>query len=527
MFSGFQLRILYLVGAVVCLFCFIFAAYSLSTADAAAAAEFVPVFQDVSGAAGISATHTTELMIIGQAWGDVNQDGWPDLFVTDDEGPNTLYLNDGDSTFSVSPNNAQVAMPGMVGSGAVFGDYNNDDWPDLYVLNVGPNMLFMNNGGNGFVDVTSPAGVGDGNRGQTGAWGDYDKDGFLDLYVVNYNCTACPNGNRDTLYHNNGDGTFSDVTGALIDQVIRKPGFTGSFLDYDNDGDLDIYVVNDFRTGNVLWRNDGPGCNYWCFTDVSLSSGADTRVDGMGLAIGDYDIDGDLDLYFSHNGPAVLLQNQTSQGSPTFVDGSAAAGVNFAAIGWGTVFFDFDNDGWLDLYLATGNAIPAQANRLFRNLGNGAFEDKTADSGADNTDFTMGVAYADYDRNGMMDLVIGNRQTDYVLYQNQGTTGGSNNWLQIKLVGGRGMNRDAIGARAYVHTSDGRVLMQEVKSGSSIGAGNDLLLHFGLGVAVADSVVVIWPNGMQTTFDNVPLNTEWLIAADLVTTSFHLPLVFK
>ncbi|NIU17476.1 MAG: hypothetical protein GWN61_26440, partial [candidate division Zixibacteria bacterium] len=339
------MRILYLVGAVVCLFCFIFAAYSLSTADAAAAAEFVPVFQDVSGAAGISATHTTELMIIGQAWGDVNQDGWPDLFVTDDEGPNTLYLNDGDSTFSVSPNNAQVAMPGMVGSGAVFGDYNNDDWPDLYVLNVGPNMLFMNNGGNGFVDVTSPAGVGDGNRGQTGAWGDYDKDGFLDLYVVNYNCTACPNGNRDTLYHNNGDGTFSDVTGALIDQVIRKPGFTGSFLDYDNDGDLDIYVVNDFRTGNVLWRNDGPGCNYWCFTDVSLSSGADTRVDGMGLAIGDYDIDGDLDLYFSHNGPAVLLQNQTSQGSPTFVDGSAAAGVNFAAIGWGTVFFDFDNDG--------------------------------------------------------------------------------------------------------------------------------------------------------------------------------------
>lgn len=193
------------------------------------------IFEDMSAPAGITATHTTDYLIIGQAWGDVNQDGWPDLYVTDDAGPSTLYLNDGDGTFSIAPYNAQVALPGTISAGAVFGDYNNDSWPDLYVLNLGANALFMNDGGNGFVNVTDPAGVGDLNRGQTGMWGDYDRDGFLDLFVVNYNCVECPNENRDVLYHNNGDGTFSNVTAALVDASIRKPGFTGSFLDFDND----------------------------------------------------------------------------------------------------------------------------------------------------------------------------------------------------------------------------------------------------------------------------------------------------
>ena len=297
------------------------------------------------------------------------------------------------------------------------------------------------------------------------------------------------------------------------------PGFVASWLDYDNDGDLDIYLVNDKAFSgppppphpghNILWRNDGAGCGplAWCFTDVSVSSGANIPVDGMGLAIGDYDNDGDLDMYFSNAGPQVLLQNQTSQGSPTFLNVGVAAGVAFDAVGWSAVFFDYDNDTLLDLYLATMNGEPQLANRVFHNEGDGTFTDVSDGSGANNNGQTLGAAYADYDEDGHVDLVIGNLGVPYTLYRNLGLAeGGSNNWLSVELRGGGPVNRDAIGGRVVLSTSDGDTLMQEVKSGSSLGSNNQLALHFGLGSQSVNDLSIKWSNGVTETLGAVSVN---------------------
>lgn len=482
------------------------------------------IFTDVTSSAGITATHHGDYIWLttGQAWGDYDNDGWVDLYVTDNAGPNTLFRNQGDGTFVPSSLSSIVDLANVPSGGAVWADYDNDGWQDLYVLNRGSNVLFRNEQGGGFTDVTMTAGVGDSGMGESAAWGDYDQDGYLDLYVTNLNCDSCPLTSRDGLYHNNGDGTFSDVTVALDVAQVHKLGFAVSFMDYDNDGDPDIYVVVDKDLGNVLWRNDGPGCGLWCFTDVSADSGADIQVAGMGLAVGDYDNDSDLDFYFSDEGPMVLLQNQTSQGTANFLDVSQSAGVGFDSVGWGTIFFDYDNDGWLDLYLATMPPDPNLANRLFHNSGDGTFTDVTNTSGSDSTGPTFGVAYADYDRDGRLDFVIGNRDEGYRLYHNQNDD--THSWLHLKLVGVWPVNRDAVGARAYVTTSDGRTLMQEVKAGSSIGSGNELALHFGLGAATATEVTIVWPDGTSQSYAEPIHNQEWRITYS-APYRLHLPFV--
>ncbi len=461
----------------------------------------VPPFKDVTELAGIVLPDRIGRAnkVTGQTWGDYDQDGWLDLYLTDTAGANVLYHNNGDGTFNISPLTASISLPDALSGGAVFADYDNDGWPDLYVLNWGANVLFHNDGGDNFTDVTELAGVGDEANGQTASFGDYDQDGYLDLYVANWscypNCGRPSEGDRDRLYHNNGDGTFTDVTN-LLGGKTRGSGFVASFVDYDNDGDLDIYLVNDEfinPIGNVLWRNDGPGCgDGWCFTIVSKEAGADEKVMGMGLATADYDSDGDLDFYFSNAGPMTLLQNQ---GDGTFANAAELAGVNYPkGIGWGSVFFDFDNDGWRDLYLAVMKMADSTSagNPLFRNNGDGAFVNLGQSSGAADEGATIGVAYADYDQDGWVDLVIGNFDQGYRLYRNQG---GVNNWLTLKLVGGGKVNRDGIGARVTVVDSDGRSQMQEVKCGSSLGAGNALELYFGLGQAEATAVTIQWPDG--------------------------------
>ncbi len=465
-----------------------------------------PSFTDVTLAAGITLPDRAERTdkITGQAWGDYDQDGWLDLYLTDTEGANVLYRNNGDGTFSISPLTASISMPDALSGGAVFADYDNDSWPDLYVMNWGQNVLFHNDGGNNFSDVTKAAGVGDTANGQTASWGDYDQDGYLDLYVANWSCYPdCgrpSEGDKDRLYHNNGDGTFEDVTN-LLGGKTKGAGFTATFADYDNDGDPDIYLINDEflnPIGNVLWRNDGPGCDGWCFTIVSSEAGADTKAMAMGLATSDYDSDGDLDFYFSNAGPMTLLQNQ---GDGTFVNTAVSAGVELPkGIAWGSVFFDYDNDGWRDLYLAVmkmADSTPA-VNPLFRNNGDGTFTNLGTTSGAGDEGATTGVAYADYDQDGWVDLVIGNYDAGYRLYRNNGSaTTANNHWLTLKLVGGGSVNRDAVGARVTVVDSDGRSQMQEVKSGSSLGAGNALALYFGLGQAEVTAVNVRWPDGTR------------------------------
>lgn len=503
-------------------------------------------FIDVSTSAGIRATHRAVwdvydakegYLAVGQAWGDYDNDGWLDLYVTGNLDDNVLYRNSGDGTFSISVVSDRVGLSGVVSGGAIWADFDNDGWRDLYVLNFGRNVLFRNNEGQGFSDVTDTAGVGDTGKGKSAAWGDYDNDGHLDLYVVNWSCIPeCDPEDeklsRDSLYRNNGDGTFTDTTELLSATKVIGAGFAASFVDYDNDGDLDLFVVNDkVRTpiGNVLWRNDGPGCSGWCWTDVSEQSGTNTVMHSMGVAVGDYDNDGFLDFYVSNMMNSMVLLRNLGDGS--FRGSAPLAGVTInppgEAVGWGTAFFDYDNDGWLDLYLAatgmpklSGSFYGGKApdledfrhpypDTLFRNNVDGTFSNVSSHALPSGNRPTMGFAYADYDNDGHIDFVVGNWNEGYVLYRNQGTAAPQNNWLSIRLTGGGPINRDAVGTKAYVTTSDGRTQYQQVVSGSSLGAGNDLALHFGLGEEIVEHVVIVWPNGVAQSFEDAPLNQIW------------------
>ena len=542
-----------LPAAALVLFLFVFAQIDRS-ASALAALRLQPVgawqepdreiFTDVSQAAGIQATHRgvwdlfdpdfeSGYLGVGQAWGDYDNDGWLDLFVTGNMEPNVLYRNNGDGTFSVSPLSDSVSLPDKLTGGAVWADYDNDGWRDLYILAHGANLLFHNQAGTALRDVTAQAGVGDTGKGSTATWGDYDVDGYLDLYVVNWACfPECdPLDNEraaDRLYHNNGDGTFSDVSDLLAHEKLLGAGFTASFVDYDDDGDLDLYVVNDALKnpiGNVLWRNDGPGCGGWCWADVSKESGANTLIDGMGLAVGDYDNDLDLDFYFTNmvNSNA-LLQNQSNG---VFVDRAYEAKVEVgpsSAVKWGTSFFDYNNDGWLDLSTTTTEFIQidiqtgpegmmeAFPNTFFENNGDGTFTDITPPSWLENPVASMGFAYADYDQDGWVDFVMGNWNTGYALFRNEGLVGAENHWLSLRLVGTGPINRDAVGTRVYLTDNNGRTQMQEVKSGSSLGAGNDTALHFGLGQARPSQVKIRWPNGDQEVYRRPPVDQIWQVS---------------
>lgn len=476
------------------------------------------IFTNVSESAGIVDNRVGEDKVIGQAWGDYDNDGWPDLYVTDHNGRNTLYRNLGDGTFEISPLSGSVALWSGYSSGASFVDFDNDGWRDLYVLNWGENVLYRNINGERFENVTGTAGVGGNANSKTAAWGDYDQDGFVDLYVANWacypNCGRPSTGDTDRLYHNNRDGTFTDVT-PLLSSKVTGAGFVASFTDYDNDGDLDIYLVNDEfinPIGNGLWRNDGRGCDGWCFTEVSEDARANTQLMGMGLATADYDNDGDQDFYFSNAGPMTLLQNQ---GNGTFADEAQTAGVTSAgSIGWGAVFLDYDNDGWQDLFVAVSETAEKEGtanNPLYRNAQNGSFEDVSAQSGVDDGGSTLGVATADYDRDGRLDLLVGNTDSGYALYQNQSNS--DHHWLALDLVGGGTVNRDAIGARVFVTTADGLTQMQEIICGSSLGAGNELSLHFGLEAHDrVETLQIVWPNGLTQSFDNISADRRITLA---------------
>ena len=230
--------------------------------------EEIPVFADVSRQAGIVDNRVAGIeMSAGIAWGDYNNDGWIDLYVTDPIGRNTLYRNNGDGTFSVSDLTDQVALFNTYSQGATFADYDNDGWKDLLVVNWGQDHLFRNEQGKGFVNVTSRAGITGERNSKSASWGDYDNDGYLDLYIANWSCyPKCgrqPDGEPDRLYHNNGDGTFTEVPD-LLKGGVTGAGFIVNFTDYDNDGDLDLYLLNDEfinPIGNNHRRNDGPGCN--------------------------------------------------------------------------------------------------------------------------------------------------------------------------------------------------------------------------------------------------------------------------
>jgi hypothetical protein len=457
-------------------------------------------FVEVTAAVGIDTIHEIGGPATGQAWGDVDRDGDLDLFLTGGLGSNALWTNAGDGTFTATPLAADAAMDGIAKGGATWADYDNDGWLDLYVAALGPNVLLHNEAGRALQAVD--AGVADEGHGRAAAWGDYDGDGWLDLYVVNASM------HPDRLYRGSPGGTFTDVSD-LVALPEGKPGFAAVWVDYDEDDDVDLYVANDHLTGNDLWRNDGG-----TFTNVSEESGAGIAVYGMGIAVGDYDGDGDLDLFVTDIDRTNLLRNELVEtGEPVFTEVAEAAGVSHPSVSWGAVWLDYDHDGWQDLYFATLHAGPPElTNRLYRNLGDGTFEDVSAVCGCADPGWSWGVAAGDYDGDGAVDLVIGNRNAPYRLYRNEDGPIAGSHFVAVELDGGTVINRDAIGARVTVHTSDGRLLVRDRRSGSSLGSGDMLTLHFGLGAAVVDAVEIRWPDGLVETFTDVPTDTTWSAA---------------
>ena len=487
----------------------------------------------------------------GVALIDYDNDGWLDIYLVngsndaalDGKAPSphaALFHNNRDGTFT------NVAMKAGVtndrwGYGAVVADFDNDGWPDIYVTNFGKNRLYHNNHDGTFTDVAEKAGVALGTWSTGATFGDYDGDGRLDLFVagyVHYDRTRPPvagtagaaasacryretkvmcgprglQGEVDHLFHNNGDGTFTDVSiSAGVSDSDRYFGLGALFADVNNDGKVDLLVAND-STPNYLYINKGNGT----FEDRSYLSGYALDGDGrekanMGIAVGDYENNGHLALVntaFSEDND-VLYRND---GTATFTDVSYATGIAAATIpfvGFGDGFLDYDNDGWLDLLIANGHVYPsvdqhpewgttyAQRPLLFHNLRNGKFELVPAVEGTGLAEVSVGrgAAFGDLFNDGKIDVVINNADRPPTLLRNVNPD--HHHWIALKLVGGAGSPRDAVGATVYLTGSSGRQ-RGDVLSGGSYLSSNDLRVHFGLGDDTAlPSVNIHWPSGAQ------------------------------
>lgn len=441
---------------------------------------------------------------IGQAFADWDGDGDLDLYVTGGAAPSVLLDNQGDGTLVPLTNLGDAGLADFDTAGAAWADYDQDGDPDLLVAAHGGARLLRNDGPSGFSDVTDHAGVAFRGDGVMVAWGDFNGDSWVDAYLANHYL------DRDVLLAGSASGKFTPVEIT----AEPEPSFAAAFVDYDDDGRPDLYTCVDHKFGNDLRRNRGntfldPRERIGAFVDVSDETTTGIGIDCMGLAIGDYDNDLDLDLYVSNIGYPHLLRSGIAQGKTRFDDVGVDAGVDFYAVSWGTIFFDFDNDGWLDLYLATQDVNPLRHNRLFHNLGDGTFEDVSLVSGASDGGWTYGVGAADLDGDGRLDLVIGNRGEGYRILRNTGGVGSDNHWLSVNLRGSGPVNRDAIGARVWVTTTEGDVRGAETRSGSSMGGGDQPRLHFGLGEASVDHVTIRWPDGTYETVDSVPTDTVW------------------
>jgi len=531
-------------------------------------------FVDVAAQSGLNAKtifggegknkYLLETTGCGLAFYDYDQDGWLDLFVvngwrlegfpTGQEPTCHLFKNNRDGTFTDVTAKAGLARSGW-GQGCCVGDYDNDGHDDLFVSYYGQNALFRNNGNGTFTDVTAKAGLLQSRtRWNSGcAFLDYDRDGNLDLFVGNYidldlktaplpesgPCTykglivACgPPGlapGKNLLYHNNGNGTFTDVSEkAGMWTTAGSYALSVAVADLDNDGWPDIYVAND-STAATLYHNQKDGT----FVDVAIESGAAFSPDGkpqagMGVAVGDYNRDGNLDIIKTNfAGDTDSLYKNLGDG--TFEDRTylSGLGVNTRLLGWGVGFFDMDNDGWLDILVANGHVYPevngsrteapyAEHKYLYRNLRNDRFEEVTdkAGPGISANVPARGCAFGDYDNDGDVDIAVNCVNALPQLLRNDSEW--KRNWIKIKVVGVKS-NRTGIGARVKVvanthpalapNTPQPLVQIDEVRSGGSYYSQNDLRLHFGLDQAKSvDLVEIRWPSGQIDSFRNLDVN---------------------
>jgi hypothetical protein len=495
----------------------------------------------------------------GVAFYDYDNDGWLDIFLVNGtrlEGfpPGTeptshLFKNNRDGTFTDVTLKAGLAHSGW-GQGVCIGDYDNDGFDDLFVTYYGKNVLYHNNGDGTFTDVSEKAGV----AGKKTRWGtgcafvDYDRDGHLDLFVANYidldlatapvpesgPClykavmVACGppglSGGKNILYHNNGDGTFTDVSeSAGILHVNGTFGLGVLTADFDNDGWPDIYVAND-STQSLLYQNKKNGR----FVDIGMDSGSALSADGkpqagMGVSAADYDLDGNLDIVKTNfAGDTPSLYHNLGGGNFEDATFTAGLGAHTQYLGWGCGFFDMDNDGWPDILICNGHVYPeveqlkteagyAQRKLLYRNLRNRRFEDvsEQAGTGISAPSASRGCAFGDFDNDGDIDIVVNTINDFPHLLRCDSRT--ENNWIKVKLIGTKS-NRSGIGSRLKCVTrSPGETKphqqIDEVRSGGSYISQNDLRIHFGVGKAEKiDLLEIRWPSGQVDTVKDVKLN---------------------
>ncbi|PKL96010.1 MAG: hypothetical protein CVV18_03295 [Gammaproteobacteria bacterium HGW-Gammaproteobacteria-8] len=482
------------------------------TAAVAALAAAVPVaaqssaqpwYQDVTTAAGIQAPLLQDKPAGGIGVGDFDRDGWPDLFLTGYFEPNRLYFNDRTGGFVERPDaSATIALPGSRCTGVAVADYDNDGWPDIYLVCNGDNRLLRNLAGTGFADVTPPE-LNHPERSEGAVWADFNEDGVLDLVIAAHPRALPydPNDptNYDRILLSQPGGGWVDIAPNLAIEVPLAATLGLAAADIDLDGRMDLYFANDRHDGNTLLLNRGPGCGGWCFEDVSMITGADRAAYSMGIAISDYDRDGDIDLYYSSMDEQILLVNDAGgPGLPEYCEDQQNQGVNSPAIGWGVIFLDADNDGLDDLFLGIGGPSGSNQDQLFHQQSTGGFAALGPGSGLHHLLPTEAAARVDYDRDGRVDLVLGHSNLEYRLYRNVTTT--DHGWIGIELVGSPPVNRDAIGSRVEVVTVDGRTRLGERRAGESRGASHDYALHFGLGSHHRADVTVRWPDGRSSHY---------------------------
>ena len=522
---------------------------------------FVARFTDVAKEAGLTQPvvyggietkhYIIEVVGCGVAFLDYDNDGWLDLFVLSGsrlEGSppgttNRLYKNNRNGTFTDVTEKAGLKRDGWA-SAVTVGDYDNDGFDDLFITYYGHNVLYRNNGDGTFTDVTKKAGLhADAVRYGSGCtWIDFDRDGHLDLFVATYlnttldklpkpgenadcrwkgvpvNCgpRGLPTGSAQ-LFRNNGNGTFTDVSRQSgIAAASGAYPMTAVAADYDNDGWPDIYVACD-STPSWLFRNQRDGT----FREEGLERGVAVSEDGleqagMGIGVGDYDLDGNLDIFKTHfaDDSNVLYRND-GKGNYNDFTIRAGIGVETRYVGWGTAMADLDNDGFPDLFIVTGSVYPEIEKKLpaypfrtprlvFRNLGDGRFEEliDEAGPGVAATHSSRGCAFGDFDNDGDVDILVMNMNEPPSLLRND--TSGTRHWLKVLLVGVQS-NRSAIGARVTARYG-GRTQAQEVCAQSSFYSANERRLHFGLGAAAKADLTVRWPNGSTEQVPNVDAN---------------------